>query len=248
MVPTGLVVLTFLVAIVAGRLQGRTINDDLDGIVRDAIPSVVLLSAARSDLHHLDASVGAYANSALAGMVAAPVASLDLPRQSIGAALDRYHELPSFAGEQEHDALLPARLAAIDAAVARVLAAVDARSPAAVDAHSPAAVDARSPVAVDARSPVAVDAAVRDEQHAAEDLDALLEGWSISTRAGAKDSACRFRACKRRANRHSDHPLGHRGLPVARHDGPRRAGATAVRAGPRRSEGRSVGLCGSSCA
>jgi signal transduction histidine kinase len=146
----GLIVLSFLTAFAAARIRGSTIDRDLDGIVHDAMPSVVLLSSARGDLHRLDGYAGAYVDSAVEDM-AIPAEPLARYRQAVDLAFARYRTLPSFAGEQELDDQLPPRLAALDGALARALAAVDDHD------------------AAKATS------ALRDERRAAEDTDDLLE-------------------------------------------------------------------------
>ena len=147
----GLIVLSFLTALVAGLLRGRTIDRDLGGIVNNAMPSVVLLSSARGDLHRLDGYTDAYVDAAAEG-VATPVEPITRYRRAVGSALEQYRALPTFPGEREMGEQLPAKLAAMDAAVARLLSAVNDRDPAAAEN------------------------ALRDEQRLAEDTDMLLEG------------------------------------------------------------------------
>jgi signal transduction histidine kinase len=158
----GLIVLSFLTAFAAARLRGSTIDRDLDGIVHDAMPSVVLLSSARGDLHRLDGYAGAYVDSAVED-TAIPAEPLARYRQAVDSAFARYRALPSFADEQELDDQVPPRLSALDAAVARALAAVDARDPALAAS------------------------ALRDERRAAEDTDDLLERLTeLNARAGQR--------------------------------------------------------------
>jgi signal transduction histidine kinase len=147
----GLVVLSFLAASGAGLLRGRTIDRDLGGIVDNAMPSVVLLSSARGDLHRLDGYTDAYADAAAEG-VALPVEPIARYRRDIESALEQYRALPSFTAERETGEPLPARLSAVDAAVARVLLAVDGRDAAAAEN------------------------ALRDEQRSVEATDMVLEG------------------------------------------------------------------------
>jgi signal transduction histidine kinase len=146
----GLVVASFLSALVAGRFRSTTIDRDLDGIVKNAMPSVALLSSARGDLHRLDSYADALVDAAAAS-VAIPVEPLGRYRQSIDDTLESYRRLPLFPGERELRAELVARLQALDAVDARIVSAVGTGD-----------------------LPVA-ESALQEGQHVAEDADATLE-------------------------------------------------------------------------
>jgi nitrogen-specific signal transduction histidine kinase len=146
----GLIVLSFLSAFGAARIRGSTVDRDLDGIVHDAMPSVVLLSSARGDLHRLNGYAGAYVDSA-AEELAIPAEPIARYRQAVDAAFTSYLALPSFPDEKELDDQVPPRLSALDAALARALEAVNDR-----DLATAAS-------------------ALRDERRAAEDTDDLLQ-------------------------------------------------------------------------
>jgi signal transduction histidine kinase len=119
----GLVVASFLSAFVAARLRSGTIDRGLNGIVKNAMPSVALLSSARGDLHRLDNYADAYVDAA-AATVAIPVEPIGRYRQSIEDKLGRYRLLPTFVGEPEIAAELTGRLQALDGSDARLIAAV----------------------------------------------------------------------------------------------------------------------------
>jgi signal transduction histidine kinase len=146
----GLVVASFLSALVAGRFRGTTIDRDLNGIVKNAMPSVALLSSARGDLHRLDSYADAYVDAAAAS-VAIPVEPLGRYRQAMGEALDRYELLPTFPGERDLAGQLVGRLQALDAASARLVSAVST-------GDLPSA-----------------EIAEQDEQHLVEESDGILE-------------------------------------------------------------------------
>jgi signal transduction histidine kinase len=149
-VPMGLIVLSFLTAFAAGRLRGRSIDRDLGGIIDNAIPSVMLLSSTRGDLHRLDSYTDAFVDAA-AESVATPVEPIARYRRAIDSALDEYRALPTFPGEPPMGEELVPALSAMDAALAQVLAAVN-------DADMPGA-----------------EKALQDEQRLAERTDTLLE-------------------------------------------------------------------------
>jgi signal transduction histidine kinase len=169
-----LVVLSFLMASAAGLLRGRTIDRDLAGIVDNAMPGVVLLSAARGDLHRLDGYIDAYADAAGEG-VATPVEPVARYRRAVDAALEQYRALPRFPGEQEMDERLPERHSAIDAAVARVLSAVD-------DRDVPA-----------------TENALRDEERVAEEADMVLERLVELNARHGRDLGLSIRVKRQRA-------------------------------------------------
>ncbi len=148
---TSLVVASFLAAFAVPHARGApAIARDVDGIVDSAMPSVALVSSARSDLHRLDTYVDAYADAAAQGL-AIPVEPIERYRKAIDGALARYLALPSFPGERDVGSEIPAKLSSMDSAVSRVVSAVAAQDP------------------VGARR------AVEDEQRAAETCDVLLE-------------------------------------------------------------------------
>jgi signal transduction histidine kinase len=146
----GLVVASFLAAFVAGRMRGATIDRDLNGILKNAMPSVALLSSARGDLHRLDNYSDAYVDAAAASL-AIPVEPIARYRRAMDETLERYRSLPSFPGEGEIAGELVGRLQAIDAVNARIASAVGRGDP-------PAALDA-----------------LQDERRLAEETDGILE-------------------------------------------------------------------------
>jgi signal transduction histidine kinase len=156
----GLVVVSFLSAFVTGRLRGSTIDRDLNGIVKNAMPSVALLSLARGDLHRLDSYADAFVDAAAAS-VAIPVEPMARYRQSMEDTLAKYRDLPSFAGEREIQGELGGRLQALDAANTRIVAAVHTGDLAAAEQG------------------------LLDEQHLAEETDGVLERLvDLNARAG----------------------------------------------------------------
>jgi signal transduction histidine kinase len=172
----GLVVLSFLTASAAGLVRGRTIDRDLGGIVDNAMPSVVLLSSARGDLHRLDGYTDAYADAAAEG-VATPIEPITRYRRAVDSALEQYQALATFPGEREMSEQLPVRLSAVDAAVARVVSAVDGR-------------DAR-----------AAENALQDEERAVEETDVVLERLvELNAREG-RDLGLAIRLKRQRAIR-----------------------------------------------
>jgi signal transduction histidine kinase len=165
-----LVVASFLASLVGANLRGRTIGHDVGGIIDNAMPSVVLLSAARGELHRLDTYADMYVDEAAEGrtLSAEPFARY---RSAVDRALARYAALRTFPGEGQHADELPPALAALDASIAQVLSSV-------------AAGDARVALR-----------ALRDEERATGELDAVLgqlvafnatEGQALAASIGDK--------------------------------------------------------------
>jgi len=144
------VVPSFVIPFAVARHRGLSTDRDVDALLHDAIPGVVLLSSARSALHQLDTYADAYMDAAEGG-VAIPTDPMEAHRQAIDSALARYIALPSFAGDRATYDGLPDKLSGMNAALARLLSAVTAGDLA-------AAARAR-----------------RDRQHAVEEVDVVLD-------------------------------------------------------------------------
>jgi signal transduction histidine kinase len=119
------VVPSFLVPFVVARCRGLSTDRDVNALLNDAVPGVVLLSSARSDLHQLDTYADAYVDAAEGGG-AIPTDPIEEDRQAIASALARYVVLPSFAGDRATYEGLPGKLSGMDAAMERLFSAMTA--------------------------------------------------------------------------------------------------------------------------
>jgi signal transduction histidine kinase len=94
------VVVSFLVATALSQRLAARIDDGAQSIITNAMPSVQYLSAARTDLHRLDAAAERYAAARMSGD--APDSTwLDVPRRDLNSAIETYLALPFYAGERE---------------------------------------------------------------------------------------------------------------------------------------------------
>lgn len=92
---SGALVVGFLAAALATWLSAESIDSNVNAIVGDALPSVRLLSQARTDLHHLGVSFEDYAASARGSR-----AAIRSARHALDASLDAYVALPFFPTER----------------------------------------------------------------------------------------------------------------------------------------------------
>jgi signal transduction histidine kinase len=94
------VVVSFLVATVLSQRLAAKIDDDAQSIITNAMPSVQYLSAARTDLHRVDAAAERYAAARMSGTTPDPT-WLDAPRRDLNSAIETYLALPFYPGERE---------------------------------------------------------------------------------------------------------------------------------------------------
>ena len=97
---SGAVVVSFLIATVLSQRLAARIDDAAQSIITNAMPSVQYLSAARTDLHRLDASAERYARAVMSADNADPT-WLDVPRRDLNSAMETYLALPFYPGERE---------------------------------------------------------------------------------------------------------------------------------------------------
>jgi signal transduction histidine kinase len=113
------VVLSFVSVSFIARSRGGAVGRDVDGIVRNALPSVQELTAARGDVRRLDTAVRDYADAAGSG----PRPSVDevtALRARLDEAFAAYSALPDFPGERALSSAIPDELSDLDRAIASV--------------------------------------------------------------------------------------------------------------------------------
>ncbi len=115
-----LVVLSFVSVSFIARTRGRAIGRDIDGVVRNALPSVQQLTAARGDVRRLDTLVRDYADSAGSGVPEPSLEDITALRARLDSALVAYFALPSFPGERALSSAVPDELSDLDRAIASV--------------------------------------------------------------------------------------------------------------------------------
>ncbi|HVY46496.1 MAG TPA: HAMP domain-containing sensor histidine kinase [Minicystis sp.] len=143
------VVLSFTASTVVSEVAAEQISSLSDSLTHDAMPSIERLSAARTELRHVQSLAHQWVDAQ--GAPRARVASaIDVANDHIDTDVDAYLRLPVYPGEEQAWAAIRRALSSVDTAVATMRVAVEtaparaAASLAALDAACDHAVDAVS--------------------------------------------------------------------------------------------------------
>ncbi|HEX4448015.1 MAG TPA: HAMP domain-containing sensor histidine kinase, partial [Polyangiaceae bacterium] len=120
------VVLAFVASAAVSIFTTLAIDSDVEQIVGNAMPSVQYLSAARGDLHHLDAGLRTYVGARQSGADATNEA-VGTARHALNASLANYLAQPFFPNELAVYREVQDTTAEVDRHLDDALSAVDAR-------------------------------------------------------------------------------------------------------------------------